>query len=88
MKSERHDDINTGFNQRKQLELAVETAQRTTGMATRQNSSTLLKSAYQSIEDARKLSQSEELSALDEDFLHQQLAILNNCEHQLDEAQH
>ncbi|WP_412095192.1 DUF2564 family protein, partial [Bacillus haynesii] len=77
-----------GFNQRKQLEIAVETAQKTTGMATRQKSSTLLKSAYQSIEDARQLSQTEELSALDEDFLNEQLNILNSCQHQLDESQH
>ncbi|EWH21973.1 DUF2564 family protein [Bacillus haynesii] len=88
MKSEHHDDLETGFNQRKQLEIAVETAQKTTGMATRQKSSTLLKSAYQSIEDARQLSQAEELSALDEDFLNEQLNILNSCQHQLDESQH
>ncbi|KAA6451742.1 DUF2564 family protein [Bacillus swezeyi] len=88
MNSEHRGDIKTGFNQRKQLEAAVETAQKTTGMATRQNSSTLLKSAYQSIEDARQLSQEEELSELDQDFLNQQLAILNDCQHQLDEAQH
>ncbi|XBO85322.1 DUF2564 family protein [Bacillus licheniformis] len=36
MTSEHHDDLETGFNQRKQLEIAVETAQKTTGMATRQ----------------------------------------------------
>jgi len=88
MNSEHRDDLITGFNQRKQLEIAVETAQKTTGMATRQKSSTLLKSAYQSIEDARQLSQAEELSALDEDFLNEQLNILNDCQHQLDESQH
>ncbi|TWM28579.1 hypothetical protein CHCC14821_2087 [Bacillus paralicheniformis] len=48
----------------------------------------MLKSAYQSIEDARQLSQAEELSALDEDFLNEQLNILNDCQHQLDESQH
>jgi len=88
MTSEHRDDLETGFNQRKQLEIAVETAQKTTGMATRQKSSTLLKSAYQSIEDARQLSQAEELSALDEAFLNEQLNILNDCQHQLDESQH
>lgn len=87
MNQEHHDAILTGYNQRKQLELAVETAQKTTGMATRQKSSTLMKSAYRSIEDARQLSQTEELSALDGEFLSQQLDILNECEHQLDEAQ-
>lgn len=88
MKSDHRDDLETGFNQRKRLEIAVETAQKTTGMATRQKSSTLLKSAYQSIEDARQLSQAEELAALDEDFLNEQLNILNDCQHQLDESQH
>lgn len=38
MKSDHRDDLETGFNQRKQLEIAVETAQKTTGMATRQKS--------------------------------------------------
>lgn len=87
MTSEHHDAVDTGVNQRRQLELAVETAQKTTGMATRQKSSTLLESAYKSIEDARRLSQADELSALDEEFLHQQLERLNECQHQLDEAQ-
>ena len=50
----------------RQLEIAVETAQKTTGMATRGKSKTLADSAYQSIEDARQLSQAEELAALDD----------------------
>ncbi|MBU5263293.1 DUF2564 family protein [Bacillus atrophaeus] len=82
MESNFHEE---GFTDKRQLELAVETAQKTTGMATRDQSTTLLESAYQSIADARELSQSEELAALDSDFLHTQHQLLDQCQHQLDE---
>ncbi|MGM0746559.1 MAG: DUF2564 family protein [Bacillota bacterium] len=82
MESNFHEE---GFTDKRQLELAVETAQKTTGMATREQSTTLLESAYQSIADARELSQSEELAALDSDFLHKQHQLLDQCQHQLDE---
>lgn len=85
MTSEFHNEDQTGFTDKRQLELAVETAQKTTGAATGQ-SKTLVDSAYQAIEDARELSQSEELAALDDpEFVKQQQQLLDDSEHQLDE---
>ncbi|MHC8659794.1 DUF2564 family protein [Bacillus sp. Bwzl_19] len=74
-----------GLTDKRQLELAVETAQKTTAAATRGQNSTLLESAYQAIQDARTMSQSSELQALDQDFLQQQRMLLDDCQHQLDE---
>lgn len=84
--SEFHNEDQTGFTDKRQLELAVETAQKTTGAATRGQSKTLVDSAYQAIEDARELSQSEELAALDDpEFVKQQQQLLDDSAHQLDE---
>ncbi|MBK4203357.1 DUF2564 family protein [Bacillus subtilis] len=86
MTSEFHDEDQTGFTDKRQLELAVETAQKTTGAATRGQSTILVDSAYQAIEDARELSQSEELAALDDpEFVQQQQQLLDDSQHQLDE---
>ncbi|MFP7230472.1 DUF2564 family protein [Bacillus subtilis] len=86
MTSEFHQEDRTGFTDKRQLELAVETAQKTTGAATRGQSMTLVDSAYQAIEDARELSHSEELAALDDpEFIQQQQQLLDDCQHQLDE---
>ncbi|PAC77802.1 DUF2564 family protein [Bacillus velezensis] len=74
-----------GLTDKRQLELAVETAQKTTGAATRGQNSTLVGSAYQAIQDARTMSQSSELQALDQDFLQKQRMLLDDCQHQLDE---
>ncbi|MBG9767808.1 DUF2564 family protein [Bacillus vallismortis] len=86
MTSEFHEEEQTGFTDKRQLELAVETAQKTTGAATRGQSTTLADAAYQAIEDARELSQSEELTTLDDpQFVEQQQQLLDDSEHQLDE---
>ncbi|WP_316275788.1 DUF2564 family protein [Bacillus velezensis] len=74
-----------GLTDKRQLELAVETAQKTTGAATRGQNSALVESAYQAIQDARTMSQSSELQALDQDFLQKQRMLLDDCQHQLDE---
>lgn len=74
-----------GLTDKRQLELAVETAQKTTGAATQGQNSTLVESAYQAIQDARTMSQSSELQALDQDFLQKQRMLLDDCQHQLDE---
>ncbi|MEC3611379.1 DUF2564 family protein [Bacillus velezensis] len=74
-----------GLTDKRQLELAVETAQKTTGAATRGQNSTLAESAYQAIQDARTMSQSSELQALDQGFLQKQRMLLDDCQHQLDE---
>lgn len=74
-----------GLTDKRQLELAVETAQKTTGAATWGQNSTLVESAYQAIQDARTMSQSSELQALDQDFLQKQRMLLDDCQHQLDE---
>lgn len=88
MNSEFHDEDQTGFTDKRRLELAVETAQKTTGAATRGRSSTVLNSAYQAIEDARELSLSQELAALDDpEFVQRQQRLLDACQHQLDEFQ-
>ncbi|KAF1679896.1 DUF2564 family protein [Bacillus mexicanus] len=86
MTSEFHNEDQIGFTDKRQLELAVETAQKTTGAATRGRSTTLVDAAYQAIEDARELSQSEELTALDDsEFVQQQQQLLDDSQHQLDE---
>ncbi|MCC9020895.1 DUF2564 family protein [Bacillus nakamurai] len=77
--------FSNGLTDKRQLELAVETAQKTTGAATRGQNSTLVDSAYQAIQDARTMSQSSELEALDQNFLQQQRMLLDDCQHQLDE---
>ncbi|WP_243385187.1 DUF2564 family protein [Bacillus kexueae] len=74
-----------GFNNRKQLEVAVDAAEKMVGSATMSMDKDLIQSAEHAIADARQLF-NEYSNDYDEAFLEEQQQKLTRCEHQLQEA--
>ncbi|WP_044896308.1 DUF2564 family protein [Bacillus alveayuensis] len=83
-----HTHLISGFNERKQLQLAVQAAQKMVGEATMNMDPELMDDAKRAISDAKRLYDSfvHNISEFDQDFLEKQNQLLQKCEHQLEEA--
>ncbi|WP_243290817.1 DUF2564 family protein [Bacillus sp. FJAT-47783] len=75
----------SGFNERKQLELAVQAAEKMVGSATMSMDPEAIQTAERSISDARKMFQQCN-NEYDQSFLSEQNEKLKHCEHQLQKA--
>lgn len=75
----------SGFNERKQLELAVQAAEKMVGSATMSMDPEAIQTAERSISDARTLFQQCQ-NEYDQPFLTEQHEKLNQCEHQIQKA--
>lgn len=76
----------SGFNERKQLELAIQAAEKMVGSATMSMDPETRESAERCILDARQLLD-QYSNSLDASFLKEQEKKLHQCEHQLREAE-
>ncbi|MFY4776052.1 DUF2564 family protein [Metabacillus sp. RGM 3146] len=79
-------EIHTGYNDLKQLEVSVEAAQKMTGSATMSLDPELLNHAQEAINDAKNHFEGAGISGIDQDFLAKQQLLLEQCQHQLNEA--
>ncbi|ASS99818.1 MULTISPECIES: DUF2564 family protein [Geobacillus] len=82
-------DVHTGYNDVKQVEMFVETAEKMVGQATMQLDPEMLNHAKEAIENARgQLARArQQATGVDGDFLAQCEQKLARAEHQLREAQ-
>ena len=87
--AKRDADVHTGYNDLKQVEMFVETAEKMVGQATMQLDPEMLNHAEQAVENARRqLARArQEATGLDGDFLARCEQKLTRAEHQLREAQ-
>ncbi|KZZ82549.1 MULTISPECIES: DUF2564 family protein [Bacillaceae] len=76
----------SGLNDLAQLELAVEASQKMTGSSTMSMDPESLSQAQKSIEDARSHLEQVKLTGVDQVFLENQKKLLDQCQHQLNEA--
>ncbi|MBD1381626.1 DUF2564 family protein [Bacillus sp. IB182487] len=85
----KHSGLVSGFNGLQQYELAVKAAQKMTGYATMSMDPESIEHAYQAIKDANTLYQQMGLdqTGVDQEFLSAQHQLLNQCSHQLEEAE-
>jgi len=83
-----NDNINTGFNDLKQVELSIDAAQKMVGSATMSMDEDLLNDATNAVRDARTQLENARTNrtGLDVDFLNKSEQILSQCEEQLQEA--
>lgn len=75
-----------GLNDLAQLELAVEASQKMTGASTMSMDPEALSQAQKSIEDAKTHLEQVSLTGVDREFLEHQKRLLDQCQHQLNEA--
>ncbi|ASS85666.1 DUF2564 family protein [Geobacillus stearothermophilus] len=82
-------DVHTGYNDVKQVEMFVETAEKMVGQATMQLDPEMLNHAAEAVENARRqLARArQQATGVDGDFLTQCEQKLARAEHQLREAQ-
>ncbi|ADU93735.1 DUF2564 family protein [Geobacillus sp. Y412MC52] len=82
-------DVHTGYNDLKQVEMFVETAEKMVGQATMQLDPEMLNHAAEAVENARRqLARArQQATGVDSDFLTQCEQTLARAEHQLREAQ-
>ncbi|OQP08114.1 cytosolic protein [Geobacillus sp. 46C-IIa] len=87
--AKRDADVHTGYNDLRQVEMFVETAEKMVGQATMQLDPEMLDHAEQAIENARRqLARArQEATGVDDDVLAQCEQKLTRAEHQLREAQ-
>ena len=85
-----NEDITTGFNDLKQVEMSIIAAQKMVGSATMSMDEEILADAARAVEDARtQLQQAiQSQTGVDGDFLQRSQNALSDCEHQLQEARH
>lgn len=85
----KHTNLISGFNERKQLELAVDAAQKMVGYATMRMDPEGINDAKRAIQDAKILYQNflNNNTGVDQQFLNEQIKRLSECEHQLQEAE-
>ncbi|MBS2969336.1 DUF2564 family protein [Metabacillus sp. KIGAM252] len=76
----------SGLNDLAQLELAVEASQKMTGSSTMSMDPEALSQAQKSIEDAKSHLEQVKLTGVDQGFLENQKKLLDQCQHQLNEA--
>ncbi|MGD6815833.1 DUF2564 family protein [Metabacillus sp. 84] len=76
-----------GYNDLAQVKLAIEASQKMTGAGTMSMDPEALKHAQQSIENAKTQLEQVKLTGVDQLFLDNQRKLLDQCEHQLNEAQ-
>jgi len=87
--AKRDADVHTGYNDLKQVEMFIETAEKMVGQATMQLDPEMLDHAEQAVENARRqLARArQEATGVDDDVLAQYEQKLTRAEHQLREAQ-
>ncbi|AMX83918.1 cytosolic protein [Geobacillus subterraneus] len=87
--AKRDADVHTGYNDLRQVEMFVETAEKMVGQATMQLDPEMLDHAEQAIENARRqLARArQEATGVDDDVLARCEQKLTRAEHQLREAQ-
>jgi hypothetical protein len=80
--------INTGFNDLKQVELAIDAAQKVVGSATMSMDKGMLQDATNAVQDARNqlANVRSNPTGVDNDFLQKSEQVLSQCEEQLNEA--
>jgi hypothetical protein len=85
-----NEDITTGFNNLKQVEMSINAAKKMVGSATMSMDEEILADAARAIEDARTQLQNaiENQTGVDGEFLQKSQDALSQCEHQLQEARH
>lgn len=84
-----NDDIHSGYNDLKQVEMSVQTAQKVVGHATMSMDHGQLNDANEAITNAKTLLQQARSNAtgVDEEFLQNQESLLAQTEEQLHEAE-
>lgn len=82
----KHTGLISGFNNLKQLEMAVAAAQKMTGSATMSMDPEAIQNAEKALNDAKALYQTAGDTGLDQSYLNNQNELLLQCEHQLNEA--
>ena len=87
--AKRDADVHTGYNDLKQVEMFIETAEKMVGQATMQLDPEMLDHAEQAVENARRqLARArQEATGVDDDVLAKYEQKLTRAEHQLREAQ-
>ncbi|AGT31667.1 hypothetical protein M493_06875 [Geobacillus genomosp. 3] len=87
--AKRDADVHTGYNDLKQVEMFVETAEKMVGQATMQLDPEMLDHAERAVENARRqLNRARQAATgVDDDFFAQCEQKLTRAEHQLREAQ-
>jgi len=83
-----HTDLISGLNERKQLELAVQSAQKMVGYATMRMDPEGMNDAKRAIQNAKDLYEAflNKNTGVEDEFLSEQKNLLVECEHQLQEA--
>ncbi len=81
-----HTGLISGMNDIGQLEASVKAAQKMVGAATMQMDPEALKNAQNAIQDAKEIMNRTAETGFDQDFLSKQQQLLEQCEHQLLEA--
>ncbi|MTH52097.1 DUF2564 family protein [Bacillus mangrovi] len=76
----------SGLNDLAQLELAVEASKNITGSSTMSMDPEALNDAEKCIKDARAQLDQVKITGVDQQFLENQKALLDQCQHQIDEA--
>lgn len=88
MKNKQDDLLHTGYNDLKQVEMSIQSAQKIVGHATMSMDHTHLNHAREAIDSAKILLQEarNHSTGVDTEFLQQQQQLLHQCEEQINEA--
>jgi glycine cleavage system protein P-like pyridoxal-binding family len=81
-----HTDLISGMNELSQIEMSVKAAQKMVGSATMQLDPEAIHHAENAIRDAKEIMNRSPKTGVDQEFLLKQQELLNQCEHQLSEA--
>ncbi|MDQ0228834.1 DUF2564 family protein [Metabacillus malikii] len=82
-----HTGLISGLNDIQQIKMSVKAAQKMVGSATMQLDPEAIQRAEEAIQDARNIMNRSQHTGYDEDFIQEQSSLLQQCEHQLSEAQ-
>jgi hypothetical protein len=83
-----HTGLISGLNELGQIEMSVKAAQKLVGSATMQQDPEALQHAENAIRDAKDMMNRTPQTGVDQEFLAKQQQLLDQCEHQLNEARH